>query len=208
MTTPPGTSPPGTFAVCVYCASSDRIAPHYLELAHAVGRGIAARGWTLVSGGGKHSMMGAVANGARAGGARTVGVIPRSMVEREWADTDADELHVTASMRERKQQMEDRADAFLTLPGGIGTCEELFEVWSAGALDLHVKPVVMLDPDGHWRGLLDWVAGLTGRGFAGPGPMQRLRVVTDVTAALDACAPDRVDHERRADGATRGVGPA
>lgn len=195
-------SPEGTFSICVYCASSDGIAPHYIELADAVGRAIAARGWTLVSGGGKRSMMGAIAHGARAGGARTVGIIPRSMVEREWADTDADELVVTESMRERKQLMEDRADAFLTLPGGIGTCEELFEVWTAGTLDLHTKPLVLLDPDGHWRGLLDWVSGLTGRGFAGRGPMQRLTVVTDVTAALDACVPVR------ADGATRSVGPA
>ncbi|WP_242622890.1 TIGR00730 family Rossman fold protein [Pseudonocardia sediminis] len=189
MSTRNGGAPDGGFSVCVYCASSDGIAPHYVELADAVGRGIAARGWTLVSGGGKKSMMGAVASGARAGGARTVGVIPRSMVEREWADTDADELVVTESMRERKQRMEDRADAFLTLPGGIGTCEELFEVWTAGTLDLHTKPLVLLDPDGHWTGLLDWVAGLTGRGFAGRGPMERLRVVTDVTAALDACVP-------------------
>ncbi|MBW0104571.1 TIGR00730 family Rossman fold protein [Pseudonocardia sp. KRD291] len=185
-------TPDGGFAVCVYCASSDGVAPHYLELADAVGRGIAARGWTLVSGGGKRSMMGAVAGGARAGGGWTVGIIPRSMVEREWADTDADELVVTESMRERKERMEDRADAFLTLPGGIGTCEELFEVWTAGTLDLHTKPLVLLDPDGHWTGLLDWVAGLTARGFAGPGPMQRLSVVTGVTAALDACAPAAV----------------
>lgn len=195
-------------SVCVYCASSDSIAPHYLELADAVGRGIAARGWTLVSGGGRHSMMGAVATGARAGGARTVGVIPASMVEREWADTDADELVVTESMRERKQQMEDRADAFLTLPGGLGTCEELFEVWSAGALDLHDKPIVLLDPDGHWDGLLAWVSGLTGRGFAGPGPMARLRVVTDVATALDACGPGGAARAGRARRATRDVGPA
>lgn len=194
---PPGTRPgpaDGSWAVCVYCASSDGIAPHYLELADAVGRGIAARGWTLVSGGGRRSMMGAIATGARAGGARTVGVIPRSMVEREWADTEADELIVTGSMRERKELMEQHADAFLTLPGGIGTCEELFEVWSAGSLGLHRKPLVLLDPDGHWAGLLDWVAGLIGRGFAGPGPMERLSVVTDVAGALDACAPAVPSH--------------
>lgn len=176
-------------SVCVYCASSDGIDPGYLRLADAVGRGIAARGWTLVSGGGRRSMMGALAAGARDGGARTVGVIPRSMVEREWADTGADELVVTETMRERKQQMDQRADAFLTLPGGLGTCEELVEVWSAAALDLHDKPVVLLDPDGHWRGLLDWVAGLAETGFARHSPIGRLQVVTDVDAALDACAP-------------------
>ncbi|MFP5023137.1 LOG family protein [Pseudonocardia phyllosphaerae] len=200
--TPQGTERDGRpgFAVCVYCSSSDRIDPAHIELARAVGRGVAERGWTLVSGGGRLSMMGAVANGARSGGGRTVGVIPRSMVEREWADTEADELVVTESMRERKQQMEDRADAFLALPGGLGTCEELFEVWTAGSLGLHGKPVVLLDPAGHWKGLLDWVDGLADSGFASATSVGRLRVVgagqpaggdpdaDPVAAALDACA--------------------
>jgi uncharacterized protein (TIGR00730 family) len=174
--------------VAVYCASSDGVDSRYVELAAAVGRGVAARGWSLVSGGGRRSMMGALARAAREGGARTVGVIPTSMVEREWADTDSDELVVTASMRERKEQMEQRSDAFLTLPGGLGTCEELFEMWSAGALELHDKPVVLLDPDGHWRGLLDWVGALAGKGFVTRDPMERLTVTADVDAALDACA--------------------
>jgi uncharacterized protein (TIGR00730 family) len=175
-------------AVCVYCASHDGISPRLLTLAEAVGRGIAERGWTLVSGGGRRSMMGAVAKAARAGGARTVGVIPRSMVEREWADHDSDELLVTDTMRERKGLMDAHADAFITLPGGLGTCEELFETWSAGVLDLHVKPVVLLDPDGHYAGLLDWMRGLVDGGFARPAAMERLVVTGDVTAALDACA--------------------
>ena len=179
--------PAGSRTVAVYCASSDGVDPRHVELAAAVGRAIAERGWSLVSGGGKRSMMGAVALAARAGGAYTVGVIPRSMVEREWADTDSDELVVTGSMRERKQEMERRADAFLTLPGGLGTCEELFEIWTAAALDLHHKPVVLLDPDGHWRGLLDWVAALPGTGFTSRDPMETLTVATDVGAALDAC---------------------
>lgn len=175
-------------SVCVYCASGAGVAPRYLALADGVGRAIAARGWSLVSGGGKVSMMGAVAAGARAGGASTVGVIPRSMVEREWADQDCDELLVTDTMRARKAAMEDRAAAFLALPGGLGTCEELFEVWTAGTLDLHRKPVVVLDPDGHWTGLLDWVRGLVDRGFASRASMDRLVVATDVPTALDACA--------------------
>lgn len=173
--------------VAVYCASSDGIDPRYIDLATAVGSAIAARGWSLVSGGGRRSMMGAVALAARDGGAYTVGVIPRSMVEREWADTGSDVLVVTESMRERKEQMERRSDAFLALPGGLGTCEELIEVWSAGVLDLHHKPVVLLDPDGHWTGLLDWVGGLSERRFAFGEPMRRITVVTDVEAALDAC---------------------
>ena len=174
--------------VCVYCASVDGIPAHHLDLARDVGAGIAARGWELVSGGGRVSMMGAVARAARAGGARTTGVIPRSMVEREWADHDSDELLVVETMRERKALMEDRADAFLALPGGLGTCEELFEVWTSGMLGLHAKPVVLLDPDGHYAGLLDWVRSLGEDGFVRPAGLRRLVVAPDVDAALDACA--------------------
>lgn len=177
-----------SLAVCVYCASSDDVATKNVDLAGAVGAAIAARGWTLVSGGGRRSMMGALARGARSGGARTVGVIPRSMVEREWADDDSDELLITDTMRERKGLMDAHADAFLTLPGGLGTLEELFETWSARALDLHGKPVVLLDPDGHYTGLLTWMRGLVHGGFARPGALDHLVVTTDVGAALDACA--------------------
>ncbi len=180
-----------TWAVCVYCASVESIPARYPALAAEVGRGIAARGWQLVSGGGSSSMMGAVAKAARAAGAHTTGVIPRSMVEREWADLDSDELLIVASMRERKAQMEARADAFLALPGGLGTCEELFEIWTSGYLGLHAKPVVLLDPDGHWTGLLDWVSGLADRGFVTRAAVERLVVTTGVEAALDACGPGR-----------------
>jgi len=134
-------------------------------------------------------MMGAVAQGARAGGGRTVGVIPRSMVEREWADHDSDELLVTDTMRDRKAMMDAHADAFLALPGGIGTLEELFEVWSSGVLELHRKPVVLLDPDGHYTGLLSWLRELVAAGFARPAALDRVVVTAGVDAALDACAP-------------------
>jgi uncharacterized protein (TIGR00730 family) len=176
------------FAVCVYCGSIEGLPEHYLELAAEVGRQIAARGWQLVSGGGTAAMMGALGKAARAGGARTVGVIPQALVDLEWADHDSDELLVVDTMRERKALMEAHADAFLALPGGIGTCEELFEVWTAGYLRMHTKPVVLLDPDGHYAGLLAWVRELGERGFVRPEALDRLVIATDVTAALDACA--------------------
>ena len=110
-------------------------------------------------------------------------------MHRELADVDADELIVTDTMRERKQVMEDRADAFITLPGGIGTLEELFETWTAGYLGMHDKPVVLLDPDGHYDGLLDWLDGLVDTGYVNPSALDRLLVVRDVEAALDLCAP-------------------
>src|ERR1700743_3348331 len=138
-------------AVCVYCASGPTD-PELLALAADVGEAIADRGWTLVWGGGNVSGVGALAAAGRARGGWTVGVIPKMLVRREVADHDADELIVTDTMRERKQIMEDRADAFLTLPGGIGTLEEFLEAWTGGHLGVHEKPLVMLAPDGHYRG--------------------------------------------------------
>ncbi|KAA0022589.1 TIGR00730 family Rossman fold protein [Antrihabitans cavernicola] len=175
------------FSVCVYCASATGD-PELLDLAAAVGEEIGRRGWQLVSGGGNVSMMGAVASAARAAGAHTVGVIPKALVHKEVADVDADELIVTDTMRERKQIMEDRADAFLTLPGGIGTLEELFEAWTAGSLGMHSKPLVLLDRGDHYRGLLDWLDELHTRGFVADRAIERLIVTTGVTEALDACA--------------------
>ncbi|MCX4096050.1 TIGR00730 family Rossman fold protein [Nocardia sp. alder85J] len=173
------------YAVCVYCSASVEDAAA-LRLAAEVGAEIARRGWRLVSGGGRVSMMGAVATAARAGGAHTVGVIPKRLVHRELADIDADELIVTDTMRERKRIMEDRADAFLALPGGIGTLEELFEAWTGGYLGQHEKPVVVLDPDGHYRGLFDWLDGLTATGFAGRAALDRVTVTAEIDAAFAA----------------------
>jgi uncharacterized protein (TIGR00730 family) len=176
------------WAVCVYCASGPRD-PELLDLATRVGAAVAEKGWTLVSGGGNVSAMGAVAQAARAGGGHTVGVIPKALVHREVADTEADELIVTDTMRERKQVMEDRADAFIALPGGIGTLEEFFEAWTAGYLGMHDKPLVMLDPIGHYDGLMVWLRGLVESGYVGSGALDRLVVVVDVDAAIAACAP-------------------
>jgi uncharacterized protein (TIGR00730 family) len=172
----------------VYCAASPRH-PDLLELATRVGEAIADRGWTLVSGGGNVSAMGAVAVGARSRGGRTVGVIPKALVHR--ADIDADELIVTETMRQRKQLMEDRSDAFLALPGGIGTLEELFESWTAGYLGMHDKPLVLLDPHGHYDGLRAWLDSLVPTGYVTQAALDRLAVVGDVESALNLCAGNR-----------------
>lgn len=131
-------------------------------------------------------MMGAVATAARAGGAHTVGVIPRHLVHREVADIHADELLVTETMRERKQVMADRADAFLTLPGGIGTLEEFLEIWTSADLGMHDKPVVVLDPYGHYRGLFEWISGLQIQGFVGKAALERMTVAVGVPDAFAA----------------------
>ncbi|MDG3012500.1 TIGR00730 family Rossman fold protein [Rhodococcus sp. D2-41] len=177
-----------SWSVCVYCASGP-VTAEYEELAAAVGAEIGRRGWTLVSGGGRVSMMGAVARAAREAGARTVGVIPRGLLDREVGDDDADELLVTETMRERKELMDAHADAFLALPGGLGTLEELTEVWTSAYLGMHDKPVVMLDPVGHYRGLLDWLGGLVPTGFVTQASLDRLPIATAVVEALDRCAP-------------------
>ncbi len=172
-------------AIGVFCASSRVIDQRFLRLAGAVGTELARRGHTLVSGGGNISMMGAVAEGARGGGAHTVGVIPESLVALEVADRAADELVVTGDMAERKRIMMDKADAFLTLPGGFGTLDELFEVWTTATLRLHAKPCVVLDQDGFYGGLLAWLGDLVDSGFVRPDAMDLLRVVDSVSAAFD-----------------------
>jgi hypothetical protein len=173
-------------AVCVFCASSDLIPTRYIDLAAEVGAEIARRGHTLVTGGGSVSCMGAVARAARAGGARTVGVIPRALLASEVADDDADELLVTDDMRTRKAAMDDRADAFLALPGGLGTLEELLEIWVARTLRMHDKPVVVCDPDGAYAPLRAQVDQLVATGFARAEVHEALTWVRTAPAALDA----------------------
>ena len=172
--------------VCVYCASSTSIDPGLIDLAARTGTELARRGHTLVSGGGRVSMMGAVAAAARAGGARTIGVIPEALSSREIADFDSDELIKTTGMRERKAAMDDRADAFLGLPGGIGTLEEVFEVWTSRSLGMHAKPVVLLNAGGFYDGLLSWLRELADRGFVRTEALALLTVVGSVPEAFDA----------------------
>ncbi|MDO9485792.1 MAG: TIGR00730 family Rossman fold protein [Actinomycetota bacterium] len=172
-------------SVCVYCASSPQIPARYVQLAAEVGEAIADRSWSLVSGGGSESMMGAVARATRLGGGRTVGVIPQALVDYEVADHDSDELIVTATMRERKAIMDDRADAFLALPGGIGTLEELMEVWTSRHLKMHTKPVVVLDPWGDFALLRAQVEHWQSLGFVKEHAVAQLHWATSIH---EACA--------------------
>jgi uncharacterized protein (TIGR00730 family) len=175
-------------AVCVYCSSAEPIEEHFLALADAVGAGLAARGYSLVSGGGRVSMMGAVARAARTGGAHTLGVIPAHLVPYEVADTDADSLVVVDTMRERKKVMDDASDAFLALPGGIGTLEELFEVWTARSLGMHSKPVIVLDDGSFYQPLWEFLSSLVDRGFvrrAALDGLVRVSRVEDAFAVLE-----------------------
>ncbi len=170
-------------AICVYCASGP-VDDEYLALASDVGTALGSAGHTLVSGGGNVSMMGAVARATRAAGGATIGIIPQALVDKEVADTASDELVITDTMRQRKALMDDRADGFITLPGGIGTLEELFETWTGGYLGMHDKPVVLLDVDGFYQPLLDWLENLKGRGFVQQRALDSLLVARTVSDAI------------------------
>jgi uncharacterized protein (TIGR00730 family) len=190
-------------AVCVFCASSERIARTHVELAAEVGAEIARRGHSLVSGGGRVSSMGAVARAVRAGGGSTIGVIPEALVDLEVADHDADELVVTPDMRTRKGEMDRRCDAFLCLPGGLGTLEELLEIWVSHTLGMHAKPVVVLDPDGVFAPLRAQVESLVDAGFVRPQASAAVRWATTAAEALDL-----VEAGLRAGAPPRAVVPA
>lgn len=171
--------------ICVFCASSSRIDRRYLDLAAEAGAELARRGHSLVSGGATVSCMGAIARAARAGGAETVGVIPQALVDIEVADDDCAELIVTGDMRSRKAEMDRRSDAFLVLPGGLGTLEELFEIWTGRVLGLHDKPLVILDPDGVYEPLRDLMSHLVDEGFARPKVFDAIGWSGDVAEAFD-----------------------
>jgi hypothetical protein len=152
-------------ALCVFCGSAAGVRPDYLAAARALGRAAAARGIGIVYGGARVGLMGAVADAALEAGGTVVGVIPRALVDREVAHDGLTHLHVVASMHERKATMARLSDAFVALPGGIGTLEELFEVWTWAHLGVHAKPCALLDVAGFWRPLLAALDHMVAEGF-------------------------------------------
>ncbi len=142
-------------SVCVFCASSDDVSVRYVEAARELGRVLAARGWSLVYGGGNNGLMGVLAAEMHGLGARITGVIPVALRDRGWAYEGVDEIVVTDGLRERKAIMEARADAFIGMPGGFGTLEEMLEIITLRQLGMHDKPIVFIDVDGFFRGMLD-----------------------------------------------------
>jgi uncharacterized protein (TIGR00730 family) len=175
-------------SICVYCSSSDTVSDGLRTLADQVGAGLAKRGWAMVYGGGAVGLMGVTARAALAGGAHVTGVIPDKLIDREVALHEVTELIRTATMRERKQLMDDRSDAFLILPGGIGTLEELIEMVSLRQLGYHDRPIVVLDADGFWEPLQQQLERMDQHHMLHQ-PMDRLWTYTrTVEAALDALA--------------------
>ena len=177
--------------LCVYCASSDRLDPKYYASAAELGRAIVAHGWGLVYGGGKTGMMGAVARAVKQNGGRVVGVIPEFMKARELAYDEADELVTVITMRERKLLMETRADAFVALPGGWGTLEEILEILTLRQLDVVKKPCVFLNQDGFYDPLLQLFERMLAEKFFKPSNMELFRVantVADIFSQIEVAA--------------------
>jgi uncharacterized protein (TIGR00730 family) len=174
------------FSICVYCGSRPGLDPDHARVAADVGRWIGEQGGQLVYGGGNNGLMGVVATATLAAGGRVIGIIPRALVDQEWAKLDCTELHIVDSMHDRKRMMAERADAFLALPGGIGTLEELFEVWTWRQLGYHDKPVGVLDAGGYFQPLLGFLASSVAQGFMNPWQMGLVEVGTDAAQLLQA----------------------
>jgi uncharacterized protein (TIGR00730 family) len=175
-----------SFSLCVYCGSRPGNNTAFGEAAQAVGTWIGQHGGQLVYGGGHNGLMGQVADATLASGGRVVGIIPKALVEREWAHMSCSELLVVDTMHERKRMMAERADAFLALPGGIGTFEEFFEVWTWRQLGYHDKPVGLLNVDGYYDGLMTFMRTSAEAEFLGPWQMDLIRVASDWRVLLPA----------------------
>lgn len=164
------------FSICVYCGARAGDETTFADTAQQVGRWIGQHGGQLVYGGGRNGLMGIVADATLAAGGRVVGIIPKALVEKESAHPSCTELHIVETMHERKRMMAERADAFITLPGGIGTFEEFFEIWTWRQLEYHNKPVGLLNLNGYYDGLLTFLKGVIGHQFMGDWQMGLIQV--------------------------------
>ena len=174
------------FSVCVYCGSRPGNDPVYAEAARATGQWIGEHGGQLVYGGGRNGLMGLVAEATQTAGGRVVGVIPKALVDLEQANTHCDELHVVDTMHERKALMAERSDAFIALPGGIGTFEELFEVWTWRQLRYHDKAIGVLNVAGYYDALLVFLANSVRAGFMSEAQMTLFKTDTAVEPLMRA----------------------
>lgn len=180
--------PTPPLSICVYCGSRHGSRPEYTAAARALGEAIGQRGWQLVYGGGKVGLMGEVADAVLAAGGRVVGVIPETLEKLEVGHRGLHELHVVPTMHVRKQMMAERADAFIALPGGIGTLEELYEVWTWRQLKYHNNPIALLDTAGYWQPLLRFMDHTVAEGFLAPAMRSAVLVGDEPVALLNQLA--------------------
>ncbi len=171
-------------AVCVFCGSSVGRDPFYRQTAAAVGTAIARAGLSVVYGGGKVGLMGALADAAITAGGRVIGVIPRALRERELAHGGLSELHVVETMHERKTMMADLADGFIALPGGAGTLEEFFEQWTWAQLGIHSKPCGLLNVKDYFQPLIAMIEKIVAEGFMAASYSEMLVIETSVEPML------------------------
>jgi uncharacterized protein (TIGR00730 family) len=175
--------------LAVYCGASMGADPAFAATAKALGEEMARRGIGLVYGGGRLGLMGVVADAVMANGGEAYGVIPQALVDIEVAHTGLTELHTVTSMHERKAKMTELTDAFVAIPGGIGTLDELFEAWSWNALGYHAKPFALLNVSGFWDGMISFLDNVAVSGFMSPARRGQLLVadtISDAIAQLDA----------------------
>jgi len=177
-----------TFTICVYCGSRVGTLPEFTNAARSVGQAIGERGWAMVYGGGRVGLMGVAADAALEAGAHVTGVIPRSLQEREVGHPGLSELHVVDTMHQRKQLMAERADAFVALPGGIGTLEELFEAWTWRQLDYHDRPIGLLNTAGYFDPLLAFLAQTVETDFVSQDTLSKLQVGSEAEELLGRLA--------------------
>jgi uncharacterized protein (TIGR00730 family) len=183
---PPHGSVQPAFSVCVFCGSRPGASPIHLEHARATGQWIGSHGGQLVYGGGRTGLMGAVADATLRAGGSVIGIIPQALVTMEVAHEGCTELHVVQTMHERKRMMAERADVFLALAGGIGTFEELFEVWTWRQLGYHDKPIGMLNTAGYYDGLLAFLRSSVEQQFMSDWQMGLLQARSDPATLLPA----------------------
>ncbi|WP_454256167.1 LOG family protein [Pseudomonas sp. Marseille-Q8238] len=175
-------------SVCVFCGASTGLNPVYREAAEALGRALATRGLTLVYGGGAVGLMGVVADAALAAGGEVIGIIPQSLQHAEIGHPGLSRLEVVDGMHARKARMAELADAFIALPGGLGTLEELFEVWTWGQLGYHSKPLGLFDANGFYQQLSGFLDHLVGEGFVRSHHRGMLQRSESAEALLDLLA--------------------
>lgn len=166
-------------SVCVFCASGNGVNPIFVETAKALGKTLANRSWRLVYGGAHVGLMGAVADAALAAGGEVIGVIPRALVQREIAHRGLTQLIEVGSMHERKAEMAERADAFVVLPGGLGTLDELCEILTWSLLGIHRKPVILVNTAGYWGTFLQLLSEAVTAGFLRPNHGELVLVAKD-----------------------------
>jgi uncharacterized protein (TIGR00730 family) len=182
------------FSICVYCGSRPGERPEFADAARRTGHWIGERGGQLVYGGGKTGLMGMVAEATREAGGRVVGIIPQALVDKEVANRLCDELLVVDTMHERKALMSERAGSFVALPGGIGTFEELFEIWTWRQLGYHDKPIGILNAAGYYDGLMAFMAQSVRDGLMSSWQMDLVRHGTDVPALLQSLIDEAGRH--------------